>query len=348
MIISIKQIGLISLISMIFSLVVGKAPLYSLETSIVSSKWQNPITQSALYNPLTIPDHDFKTVELVVNDSQRERSLPILVYLPASSSPRPVILFSHGLGGSRYGSSYLGKHWAARGYVVVFVQHPGSDRAVWKNKPRRLRIRAFREAANRQNYLLRVQDIPTVLDQLQVWNQQKEHSLAGRMNLDKIGMSGHSFGALTTQAVSGQSIRGNDAKFRDSRIEAAIMFSPNAPNYTSPEDAFGTVEIPWMLITGTKDISPIGSADLDSRLAVFPALPSGNKYELVLADADHFAFIDRALQRTSPNSNHHRAILALSTAFWDAWLKNDRIAQAWLESDQPRSVLEEGDRWQTK
>lgn len=71
-------------------------------------------------------------------------------------------------------------------------------------------------------------------------------------------------------------------------------------------------------------------------------------YELVLAGADHFAFIDGALQRTSPNPNHHRAILALSTAFWDAWLKNDRIAQAWLESDKPRSVLEEGDRWQTK
>lgn len=130
--------------------------------------------------------------------------------------------------------------------------------------------------------------------------------------------------------------------------DAAIMFSPNAPDYTSPEEAFGTVELPWLLITGRKDISPLVGTNIESRLAVFPALPTGNKYELVLEGADHFAFIDRALQRTSPNPNHHRAILALSTAFWDAWLNNDRIAQAWLESEKPRSVLEEGDRWQTK
>ncbi|MFP4253140.1 MAG: hypothetical protein ACLFRN_01580 [Halothece sp.] len=48
------------------------------------------------------------------------------------------------------------------------------------------------------------------------------------------------------------------------------------------------------------------------------------------------------------NPNHHRAIVDLSTAFWDACLKGDQAAQNWLDSDKPRHILEDSDRWQTK
>lgn len=105
-----------------------------------------------------------------------------------------------------------------------------------------------------------------------------------------------------------------------------------------------------MLMTGTKDIAPIGNADLASRLAVFAALPPDGKYEFVLDGAEHSTFTDRPLPGdTEPrNPNHHRAILALSTAFWDAWLREDAAARAWLDGDGPRRVLEEHDRWQSK
>ena len=110
------------------------------------------------------------------------------------------------------------------------------------------------------------------------------------------------------------------------------------------------MHIPWMLMTGTRDVAAIGQADLESRLAVYPALPPGGKYELVLDRAEHSAFTDRALpgDREKRNPNHHRVILALSTAFWDAWLRQDVAARAWLDGDGPRSVLEKDDRWQTK
>lgn len=45
-------------------------------------------------------------------------------------------MFSHGLGGSRSGSAFLGEHWAARSYVAVSLQHPGSDDSVWKSESR--------------------------------------------------------------------------------------------------------------------------------------------------------------------------------------------------------------------
>ena len=96
-----------------------------------------------------------------------------------------------------------------------------------------------------------------------------------------------------------------------------------------------------------RGLRPIGAR---VTLAVFPALPPGGKYELVLDGAEHSAFSEQGLRRNeaSRNPNHHRAILALSTAFWDAWLREDAAARAWLDGDDARSVLEKGDRWQRK
>ncbi|MFC1532543.1 alpha/beta hydrolase family protein [Thermodesulfobacteriota bacterium] len=300
------------------------------------------------YNPLALPSVVApEIVDTEVIDGQRQRNIPIRVYFPPAKSPSPVILFSHGLGGSREGSAYLGKHWAARGYVAVFLQHPGSDISVWKDKPARQRIAAMREAANGWNFLLRVKDIPSVLDQLDRLNKTGGHVMAGRLDLKRVGMSGHSFGAVTTQAVSGQRTEGGKAVFTDTRIAAAIVMSPSSPSRGTPQAAFSKVSLPWLLITGTKDIAPIGAAEMASRLAVFPALPPGGKYELVLHNAEHSAFTDRALPGESEprNPNHHRVILAFSTAFWDSYLLNDASARDWLDGEGAKSMLEKDDTW---
>lgn len=308
------------------------------------------------YDPLQLPaTESAPPQDFTVKDATRSRDIPIRVYLPSGKSSAPVVLFSHGLGGSRSGSTFLGKHWSARGYVVVFVQHPGSDTSVWQDAPLRERATAMRKAASPQNYLLRVKDIPAVLDQLERWNQDAKHPLNGRLDTKRVGMSGHSFGAVTTQSVSGQTTAGGKAMFTDPRIDAAVIMSPSAPERGQPDAAFGSVKIPWLLMTGTKDIaqiggSSIGTGDMKSRYAVFPALPPGDKYELVLNDAEHSVFTDRALPGESPqrNPNHHRVILALSTAFWDAFLKQDADAKAWLNGDGPRTVMQKEDRWQKK
>jgi len=303
------------------------------------------------YDPLAVSDQGgFRTLDFTVRDHGRQRDIPIRVYLPSVKTPAPVVLFSHGLGGSRQGNAYLGNHWASRGYVVVFIQHPGSDSSVWQDKPLAGRMAAMKQAANLDNFLLRVKDMHIVLDQLERWNAHQSSALIGRLDLERIGMSGHSFGALTTQAVSGQHFRMGDKLAIDSRIKAAVMFSPGSPRRGDPKEAFGKVNIPWMLMTGTKDVAFIGDADMKSRLAVFPALPPGGKYELVLYGAEHSAFSDRALPGDTErrNPNHHRAILALSTAFWDAYLWGNAAARDWLDGNGPRSVLEKQDRWQAK
>ena len=288
------------------------------------------------------------SLDLTVHDETRHRDIPVRIYLPAGKAPAPVILFSHGLGGSRAGSAFLGEHWSARGYVAVFLQHPGSDDSVWRDAAMGERMQAMKQAASLDNFLLRVQDVPAALNQLQVWNADRTGPLAGRMDLRKVGMSGHSFGAVTTEAVSGEAFPAGGQKFTDPRIIAALVLSPSAPRTGSASNAFGSVKIPWMLMTGTKDLAPIGNADMKSRLAVYPALQGAPKYELVLHNAEHSVFTDRALpgDREPRNPNHHRVILALSTAFWDAYLRGDREALAWLNGQGPRSALEPEDQWQ--
>ncbi|MHB1313055.1 MAG: alpha/beta hydrolase family protein [Gemmatimonadaceae bacterium] len=303
------------------------------------------------YDPLAVPRGATPApVDLTVQDDSRSRAIPVRIFLPRDTTPAPVVMFSHGLGGSRTGSAYLGEHWSARGYVVVYIQHPGSDDDVWRSVDPAQRLAAMRSAASAQNVLLRLRDVPAVLNQLARWNVTPHSPLLGRLDLTRVGMSGHSFGAVTTQGVSGQRTGRGIVDFTDARIRAAVVMSPSTPRNAPAAQAFGGVRVPWLLMTGTKDLAPVGDIDLASRLGVFPALPPGSKYELVLDNAEHSAFTDTPLpgDREPRNPNHHRVILALSTAFWDAHLRNDAAARAWLDGTGPRSVLEPRDRWQRK
>ncbi len=306
---------------------------------------QRPSPRS--YDPMVSGGAAFATHDLVVRDDKRSREIPILVYLPPAGRA-PVVLFSHGLGGSRDMGKYLGEHWVRRGYAAVFLQHPGSDAELWRGKPPGRGMPALVSAASVENFVARIQDVGAVLDQLERW-QQSESPLRGRLDMNHIGMSGHSFGAITTQAISGQRFP-LGAFAADARVKAALPMSPSPPQRGGAGGAFSSVRIPWLVMTGTLDSSPIGNTSAAARREVFTALPPAFKYELVLDGAEHSAFTDRALpgDRAPRNPNHHRAILALSTAFWDAYLRQDDAARKWLDGPGPRSVLQPRDSWRMK
>ena len=288
--------------------------------------------------------------EVEVHDAVRGRVIPVRIAHGARRLRMPVVMFSHGLGGSRHGSGYLERHWRMRGYVTVMLQHPGSDDAVWREAAPEERMAALRAASTQAQLVHRMLDVAAVLDALADARAMADRGvLAERLDLNRVGLAGHSFGAYTTQAVAGQRLpAGLPGRWPEARIKAALMMSPGAPMRMAPAEAFGQVAIPWMLMTGTHDASAVGPAV--DRLVVFPALPPGRKYELVLDGAEHSAFADGALpgDRRPRNPNHHRAILALSTAFWDSTLRGDAAAQAWLDGPGPATVLAPQDRWQAK
>ena len=304
------------------------------------------------YDPLAIESSPAlpAPLDLDVVDEGRERTIPVRVWLPSHDRPAPVILFSHGLGGARDGNAYLGRHWSARGFCVVFLQHAGSDEAVWRDLPFAERLPALRKAINLSTTLDRYRDVSAVLDRLEAWNGEAGGPLEGRLDPARVGIAGHSFGAVTAQGVTGQRTADRRTPFTDRRIGAALLMSPSLPRIGDGQSAFGSIAIPWMIMTGTEDDSPVGNATPQSRREVFSALPPGEKYELVLFQGEHQAFGDRVLpgSKRPRDPNHHRVVLALSTAFFDAFLRGDAVAQGWLESDAPRSVLAEGDLWQWK
>jgi len=310
----------------------------------------SPSLADKAYDPLIpLTAQEGPLLETSVRDRSRQREIPLRIYVPATAKAAPVVLFSHGLGGTRESCEYLGKHWAQRQYVAVFLQHPGSDESVWRDERLPRRMSAMQGAASMENFRLRNEDVAAVLDQLQQWNGEASHPLFSRLDLSRVGMSGHSFGAVTTQAVSGQAVPLLGQRFVDPRIDAAIALSPSTPRAGRPEQAFAQVKIPWMLMTGTKDTAPIGGQSVESRLAVYPNLPRTiDRYEIVLHDAEHSAFTDRKLpgERTPKNPNHHRVILGLSTAFWDAYLREDAAALAWLQGPAAKGIMQRKDRWQ--
>jgi predicted dienelactone hydrolase len=99
-------------------------------------------------------------------DTKRDRAVPAKVYYPENkNTPSPVVIFSHGLGGSRDGYEYLGRYWASHGFVSVHVQHLGSDASVWQGSatPRQ----ALKAAAmDVRNAAERPLDISFAIDQL--------------------------------------------------------------------------------------------------------------------------------------------------------------------------------------
>ena len=282
-------------------------------------------------------------------DSQRSRTVPLKIYHTASETSKPVILFSHGLGGSREANPYLGNHWAKNGYVVVFVQHAGSDSEVWKSAPAAERMSALKKAAGPRAAIDRMLDIPFVIDQLEKWNVDESHPLHSRLDLERIGMSGHSFGAVTTVAVAGKKFRGGPSQ-PEPRLDAFLPMSPQPGKGLPASESFGHLKKPFLCMTGTEDGSPIDtSLKPETRRKVYEALLSGDKYQLVLKDAHHFAFGEGGKKRTR-NPDHHPTILEISTRFWDAYLKSDISAKAWLQSEAPKSItsMAPEDVWEWK
>ncbi|QDS94364.1 Alpha/beta hydrolase family protein [Roseimaritima multifibrata] len=290
-------------------------------------------------------------VDLQPVDAKRERTVPIRIYLPDQPESRPLILFSHGLGGSRENSVYLGKHWASAGYVCIFLQHHGSDKQIIQRKPLQSQMDSLRSTLNSKNVMDRIEDVSFILDQVETWNTEPSHPLFARVDLEHIGMSGHSFGAATTLAVAGRKFFRNRS-FPEPRIDAFLAMSPQPVRGLSTEKTFGSLSKPLFCMTGTKDASSIQpQVTPAARQSVYAALPEGDKFQLVLEGAEHHAFSDEKRLRTKQRDpKHHGVIQELSTKFWQAYLEDDTAAKKWLQSNAPQTdeVLTKQDRWEWK
>ncbi len=311
-------------------------------------------TVSAADGTASIP-YQVETVKFDWVDAKRDRKVPVKIYYPKEGKgPFPVIIFSHGLGGSRDGYEYLGRYWAGHGYVSVHVQHVGSDSSVWQGVPAAEVGQAMEKAvANRQNILNRPLDVTFAIDQVEKLNQA-DPTFKGRLDVAHIGMAGHSFGAFTTLAIAGQVFESpllGPLSWADPRVKAAIPMSPSVPrNKSRLDESFSKIKIPCFHMTGTLDDSPIGDTKAAERRLPFDHINGADQFLLTFNGGDHMVFSGRLTGEAAREKDpvFQDLVCLGSTAFWDAYLKDDAKAREWLTGNGFESALKDDGKFEKK
>ncbi|MBZ4332064.1 serine aminopeptidase domain-containing protein [Corallococcus sp. AS-1-12] len=267
---------------------------------------------------------------LTVEDAARHRSLKTVVWYPAAPGTRmeprttspifapflaakdapvsdartrwPVVLLSHGSGGTAINMSWLGAHLAAHGFLVVSVNHPGNTYG--DDSPEGY-ARGYE----------RPRDFTAVLDHL-----LKDSRWGPRMDPERIGAAGHSMGGYTALALVGarmnlewvarvctapetrdhvgcEGLRDVDyrridmtvarASYRDPRVKAALAMAPGMAGSYEPRDLADIhAEVGLVLAKGDELMPHEGHG-----MKLAGQLPAASTRSVVLDDAAHFSFL---------------------------------------------------------
>lgn len=291
------------------------------------------------------PSNAVTTAQFTWHDSKRERDVPVKIYSPVTDAgPFPVILFSHGLGGTRDNYEYLGRYWASHGYVSVHLQHEGSDDKVWREAGPFSGMKAMRQAVgDPRNAINRARDVSFAIDELERLNREKS-AYQHRLDLKRIGVVGHSFGAFTSLAVAGQEFTpglNRTSALADPRVKAIVPMSAPVPaNKQRLDEVYGNVRIPCLHMTGTKDASPIGDTQPTERRLPFDHSRNSDQYLITFQGGDHMVFSGR---RTTKQDRVFQALICeSSTMFWNAYLRDDPKAKSWLANDFKSALGQNG------
>jgi pimeloyl-ACP methyl ester carboxylesterase len=165
------------------------------------------------------------------------------------------------------------------------------------------------------------------------------------IDAERIAAAGHSMGALIATAVSGLARTAPDGellRLRDERYDIAVLLSGPGPLPRTPPGAWDSVTLPTLVTTGTRDHANRGGegADWEWRLGAFELTPAGNKYALIVDSADHFLGGAICPERvtTEPDTEALGIVETVSTAFLDAYLKDEAAARATLDVERIAAI----------
>jgi predicted dienelactone hydrolase len=283
---------------------------------------------------------------LRLHDRLRHRPIEVDLYTPNLAEAAPVIVISHGIAADRQDFSELAQHLASHGFAVAVLDHPGSDRQHFQNLLRGL----TQEIAEPNEFINRPLDVSYLLDELEQLNQAGA-PLHDRLNLQKVGVIGHSLGGYTALALAGAQLNLdllrrecqpsfidlNSANLsmplqcealqttidpqplQDDRVQAIVAVN-SVSNSVFGQEGLRSVQVPVMLIGGSGDvISPV----LLEQVCPFTWLTGPDKYLAVIEKGTHVYNYQNTSQSqlfpgetANPNpALAHRYLQALSLAF---------------------------------
>jgi len=232
---------------------------------------------------------------------------------PRAEGAFPLILLSHGTGGSSEIMAWLGAGLASRGYVVAAVNHPGNN--------------ALDEPYTAEGFLLwweRARDVSTVLDFL-----LRDERFAPMIDRRRIGVAGFSLGGYTAIVLAGgvsdasrlreacrapnaegcveppefphlferwreleatsaefrEATRQAGRSYRDERIRSAFAIAPAGGEVFVPE-SLRRITIPIQIVAGRDDrMAPIRS----NAQLLAGAIPTAHL--TLLPDVGHYTFL---------------------------------------------------------
>jgi dienelactone hydrolase len=227
--------------------------------------------------------------------SGEEASLP---------TPQPVIIFSHGFHGCATQSRFLMEAFASAGYLVFAPNHKdatcdGGDARIMGGPEV-----AFQhpELWNDATYRDREEDIRRLVQAI-----QNDDRFAARVDLSRLGLSGHSLGGYTVLGLAGAW-----PSWRLGGVKAVLALSP----YSQPflvHDMLGGLNAPVMYQGGTRDLGITPSLRKNSGAYAQSPTP---KYYVEFDKAGHFAW-------TNLSTTAHRLIVAYSLAFMNHYVKGE-------------------------
>jgi predicted dienelactone hydrolase len=181
----------------------------------------------------------------------------------------PLIVFSHGNGGLRNQNSFWCDHMASHGYVVAAPDHTGNSRVTVVEG----RLVLYNPNGTDASAHHRPRDLSFVIDRMAAMNRGEDSRFAGRLDMERIGVAGHSFGGYTAAAVINM----------DPRVDAIIPMTPVLPERTN-------YDTPVLVMVATEDAT-IGLQGNEKARRYFQE-SRGPSYLVELLDAGHFSFTD--------------------------------------------------------
>jgi predicted dienelactone hydrolase len=297
-----------------------------------------------------------KNAKLTLHDAARNKDLPLRVIYPEGKGTLPIILFSHGAGGSGEGYSGLTEYWAQHGYICLQPTHADSfeqQKAAGRNAT--LFSALYDSSVNPDAWTNRVKDAVLVLDSFEEIQKQIP-ALRGRMDKNRIGVGGHSFGAFVAQMMGGATVKfPGDAEpksLRDPRVKAVLLLSPQGADTKVGlvNTSWNQFNIPMLSVVGSRDygdwrVLNKERASPEWRKDSYKFSPPGDKYLLWIKDASHMSFTGMPATENGPLAKRSEALginekaifewtQLASLAFWDTYLKDEKNARKYLETDE--------------
>ncbi|QFU76496.1 hypothetical protein EY643_12970 [Halioglobus maricola] len=318
-------------------------------TTLLAACGEDPVLPPA--KPLSAPaaaidalygaqpgEHEVRIArDLVLPETALRRELTFNLVYPAHGGDYPLLVFSHGNFSSKDSYDRVIEHLVSHGYAVIAPNHLDCCSMVG-GIVASLRLGQYGQIEARQQDVIALLDALTEIDSL-------APAFAGKYDIDKLAMAGHSFGAFSAQQFGGAAAYNPDQEAYidafDARVKAIFALSPPGPMFdTITADSWTQLRLPTLVTTGTWDVQKGFWTDYRMHLMSHDRSPAGDKYALVIDGADHYLgnLICRPEREAEPQHDALRMVNAMGVAFLDAYLKNLPLAWAALQKDRMAEV----------